>query len=205
MANYIRACFCIDQYLDLSGLHKLLELLSHYDCYPIGSPRMNIDRWMDQKLEWNIQNEPQKARLFQLSSANDGLSLISFDIDEFLLLPERKISYEANQDPLFAVYKLIIIDLIKHLMPNIGMIDYDADLLCNEISTMSLAAWGNFFSYDYLNSWKPEERTLLTQLVDEFISIDEFGILTFIHPLMANQAWSERHEHLERLIRLRLP
>lgn len=201
MVNFIRACFCLNQNLDFIVLNKLLEVLAQHDCHAIGSTETNFGVWVEQKMEWTIRNKPQKARLFQLSQNHGGYSLVSFDIDEFLLLPESKISYRPDSDPLFAAYKTIIVDLIKQLKPRIGLIDYEADLLCTEIPSITLASWGNFFPYDFLKLWSLDERNMLTQLVDELIPIDEFGLLTFIHPLLANQAWSERHEQLERIIR----
>jgi hypothetical protein len=90
--------------------------------------------------------------------------------------------------------------VIRYVDPEIGIIDYEAELLCSELHTTPLADWGNYFPKRFLKLLSSKERKLLPQVVDEFLQIDNLGVLTFIHPLMANQAWSDRHAKLDKLI-----
>lgn len=206
MPNFIRACFCINRLLDHQDLEILLEIMSKRECYALGEPQLLRCSWINQKLEWKKKDTFIEARLFQFSIPEMENPLFSFDVDEISFLPAGDISYEPHQDPLYIEYKILLINLIEQIKPIIGVIDYEADPLCGEISKSReiIAAWGNFFPFTTLVNWSLEDDNLLREIVDELIPIHDLGYLTFIHPLMVNQAWSNRHKQLEILIKSHL-
>ncbi len=183
MTNYIRACFCRERPLDFSDLKKLERILKNFGFHFIDQPLMNQEQWIEQPLIWKILNQNWLARLFQISPNQLTNSMISIDVDSLLFLPERKISYHPIGDPLFDTYKYLLVDLIEELRPFVGLIDYDEDLVCGELRSNSFMAWGNYLSSQFLETWTSDEVKLLRALVDEYIKIEEVGILTFNHPL----------------------
>ncbi|MBN1536986.1 MAG: hypothetical protein JW908_09665 [Anaerolineales bacterium] len=202
MPNFVRACFCSQKIINLYDLQSLLEILKKYRCFPVDEPLINLGRWNEQKIVWEIDKSIWESRLNQFSYNNiDECTVISFDVDNQLFLPKGNICYIPNNDKVFYDYKSLLIDLIKEIKPNFGQIDLDVDLFCCEIYATPIASWGNYFSNRFLKLWNRHEIKILTQLVDEYIEIDNLGILTFINPLTANREWSNTHENLEKLIR----
>jgi len=201
MGIYIRACFCVDRFLDQNVRTDLIEILSPHRCNVLGLPLINLGKWIDQKMIWNTENDLYAARLFQLYSTHSKSTMFSFDVDSLLFLPENKIIYSPGNELDFQNYKLLLSDIINYLLPAIGVVDYDADLLCGDLQLESLIGWGNYFSNDLISTMSVEEINILHVNVEELNQIDSHGILTFLHPLMANRAWTNRHKILESLMK----
>lgn len=183
MMNYVRACFCIDDVLDFKDLGKLGMILRNHKCYLVNPPIITSGKWIQQSMAWKILNREWSVRLFQISLKPGTQAMVSFDVDNLAFLPEQKISYFPDDDPLFGAYKDLIRDFIMEIKPFIGVIDYDADLLCGELSRNSFTSWGNYLSNKLLDDWDTDEVKLIPRLVDEYIPIEKMGILTFNHPL----------------------
>lgn len=173
-------------------------------CIPAGAPVINDADWFAQPLAWRIQDASWECRLLQFTPDAGGASILSFDITEALPFPPASgsaLSYRPGGEDWFGAYQQILVDLIRQTKPGPGMLDYDADLLCNSADTRSFVSWGNYFPASLLDRLSSAERTLFFRLVDSALPVGDLGVLTFIHPLMANQAWSDRHAKLERLVR----
>jgi hypothetical protein len=194
MPNYVRACFCVEEALDQSHLQDLIKITERFGCQPVDAPVTNMDRWVDQFLVLKMLDKNWEARLFQLSSTLYKCCKISFDVEDSFFLPGRKISAHPRDDKLFITYKRLLLALIQELKPFIGVIDWDADLLCGEIGSNLIAGWGNYLSNQLLNNWSVEELRLVPDLVDEYIPVQGIGILTFNHPLGSGDTYKT---HLE--------
>jgi hypothetical protein len=200
MPNYIRACFCVKEAVSDTKLQDLLRVLSNHQCYPINTPQSLAESGVV-NLTWRISNKILETRILHIWHKTTSQGMCSFDIEDSSFLQGGSINYNPGKDELFTVYKILLIDIIRQIDPVIGVIDYEADLLCSESDNSALASWGNYFSAGWLNQWDSEAKKRLLQITDEFISIDTIGSLTFIHPLAANQAWTRRHKELEELIK----
>jgi hypothetical protein len=204
MCNYIRACFCLPKLLQESQLQELLMLIKVFECVSIDKPTINEDYWVEQKLMLNTSVGRWNARFLQVYFGINKFSTFFFDVDENIFLPGRQIAYSPNQDAIFVQYKHILGQIIRGINPIIGEIDYDADLICALLGNKypySIASWGNYFSSKWLILLSPESIGELLDIVDEVIPIDDMGVLTFIHPMQANRAWSNRHKKVEEIIR----
>jgi hypothetical protein len=201
MANFIRAVFCIQHLLDFQGLQQFLETLAPYGCDPVGAPTSDGD-WVEQKLAWRVQDAFWTCRLLQFSFGSGSGAVLSFDIDESLPFQmPGALSVRPGGEPWFEAYQQMLVRLIRQIEPTLGMLDYEADLLCGQAHAQPFASWGNYFPAWLLNRLSTAERSQLFRLVDEALPVDDLGVLTFIHPLMVNQAWSDRHVRLDRLVR----
>ncbi len=144
------------------------------------------------------------ARLLQIWGSGFPKRRISFDVEEGIFLPGRTVSFTPRSNAVFGRFKQILTRIAVHLQPTSGVIDYDADFLCDELSTAracrSFVHWGNYYSHALLRHWPREAVAKLLAMVDEFTVIDDLGVLTFLHPLAANQAWTSRHENVLALL-----
>jgi hypothetical protein len=147
-----------------------------------------MEKWIEQKILWNPVDRSWDARLSQISFARASASMVSLDVDEGLFLNGLKVSYYPNDDPLYVAYKSLLEVFIKQVKPFIGVIDWDADLLCPNLEKNSFAAWGNYLSYRFLENWSKKEKEFIQEIVDEMSVIDDAGILIFNHPLGYSEA-----------------
>jgi hypothetical protein len=183
MPNFIRACFCIEHFSDFADLLELQKILTNYNCQIIEKPTVYLETWNIQNLTWQILGKPWVARLFQLPSVSENCSMVSFDVDSLMFLPGHQITYLPGGEQWFLAYKMLLTDLIKHLRPYIGIIDYEADLLCKDRALNNFSAWGNYLSNKFLTSWNQAERLQIPVLVDEYTDIENIGLIIFNHPL----------------------
>lgn len=147
-----------------------------------------------------IDDKLYEARLLQSWNFGERMSL-SFDIADIVFLPGRSVEFIPNGNVSFDWFKQIIIQFINYIKPIIGVIDYEADLLCaSSEKYSSLASWGNYFSQSVLEQWTQNDVKTLLQVVSESTEINNLGVLTFIHPLAANQAWTGRHQEVQTLL-----
>jgi hypothetical protein len=149
-------------------------------------------------LEWKVNTENYAAFIEKKSSGS-----IVFGIDEQAFLSSRRVSFVPGHSGAgtFGEYKRLITQFILQLRPRLGLIDYDCDYLCNaEGLHQRRASWGNYLPNTLLNRWAGDDISQLHHIADEFHQIEELGVLIFIHPLMANQNWTVRHEQLESLM-----
>lgn len=202
--NSITACFSLPEPLTKFQLQRMLERFKLLGCVPVGQPIYNEEIWTKQELYWGLFDVKWTARFRQVHFRNASCTTFAFDLDSNFFLPGANTLYSPNGDPKFLHYKNILSQLIMELKPSIGEIDYEADLICSELTTRfqnTIACWGNYFPSKWLNSLDDEVKGNLSRVVDETHEINGIGTLTFIHPLKANQAWSPRHEQLDRIIR----
>lgn len=153
-------------------------------------------------LSWRVEGRQVQAGLEAWHGLSDSRGRISFNVGEAAFL-EGAIEFAPGaKDHVFSAFKQIVVELVAHIRPLIGAIDYEADLLCETLSqTRSLVSWGNFFSRAWLEWWSAEDVQTLCHAVDEWLEVDDLGVLTFIHPLAANQAWTARHQQVDALLR----
>jgi hypothetical protein len=160
------------------------------------------DRASSIDFEWEFPEAVFEAKLWRFLDENR--ERMTFAIQDTFFLPGKTITREplSRKDEHFALFLRTIEFVIKRLQPTIGAIDEMADLLYEPLKIdKRLASWGNYFSRDLLAQWSSGDCEKIRQLVDEFIEIENCGILIFIHPLAFNQAYTARHEEMETLIR----
>jgi hypothetical protein len=202
--NNIRACFCIPEPLNEAQLGNLLNYLSAHNCEISDRPYFNEGNWIAQELHWNILGKTWDASLGQIVFGDNEFSTLSFNVDGDFFLPGAKTSYSPMGDPKFALYKDLLIQIIKLTNPFIGEFDYEADLiyaqLVNNPST-TIASWGNFIPSSWTEKLNSKTQSLLLDTVDEAIFVEDRGLITFIHPMAANRAWGHRHEILDKILK----
>lgn len=202
--NSVIACFSLPEPLDEFQLQRMLEQIKLLGFKPIGRSTYNEGIWTEQRLLWSLLGTNWAARFRQVNFQSEDCTTFALDLDSNIFLPGSQIFYSPNGDPKFLHYRNLLAQLLTYLNPIIGKIDYDADLICSESKTgvkSTIASWGNFFPLKWLNSLDDEVRTNLVNVVDEYLEVNCLGILTFIHPLKSNQAWSSKHERLDKIIR----
>lgn len=173
----------------ISGGQKVLMQLSHA-------------RYFNVELECQFGDEFYAGRIGQIQQ-NDHSKMIYFGIEASIFLSAGvAIAHIADTDLLFEKYHYIITQFIKVLSPSLGLIDYDADLLCFQSHDVNFSVgWGSYISFDMLNSEIEDFINRLEHIADVLLSIDRMGVLFFINPLAANQARTERHILADALIR----
>lgn len=155
------------------------------------------------ELEWSVDGKKYHVRMLQRWRREDRYRMMTLTVDENAFL-HQVIHWVPTPDNhvLFERYKALIIACIVALKPAIGVIDYEADLICGEQEyNGSLVSWGNYFPHLLLDQWQEHERTELRQRVNEYIPIDDLGVLTFIHPLAVNQVWTTHHRRIDAVVR----
>ncbi len=148
------------------------------------------------ELAWRMGERLYNARLLQISHDDQTTQRITFEISEHVFLPPGRRAYTPEHDPTFEQFRLIMVELIKHIRPTIGNIDYEADMLCDPPrETGSVASWGNYFSQCLLDQWSHNDVESLLQTVSDYTRIEDNGILTFLQPLTdPHEAWTARHQ-----------
>lgn len=224
MSNFIRACFCINDIVPDTAFDDLFKTLDLLDCklsteqnpfikgveLDSNSNLANLEQvvdWLSNPGYLNISlvltqnNKPYETRIVQRWQGNTEPRFLSFDLEDTVFLPEATIEFTPNNDVSFEKLKQILIGLVRYLKPFFGAIDYEADLECGPLKQYkSIVSWGNYFSSSILNKWPQNELEELLQIPNESLKIDDLGLLTFIHPLTVNQAWTNRHEEMQFLI-----
>jgi hypothetical protein len=87
-------------------------------------------------------------------------------------------------DQVFEDYKRVVAEFIAHTRPLVGVIDYEADLMCDSwrSSLTSVVGWGSYYSKALFRKPWEEVSKAVHQIVDDYIPIDDIGMLVFIHP-----------------------
>jgi hypothetical protein len=179
---------------------EIINLFTDFEtfgCNLVGTPIFNQNIFFEQEFTWVINNFSFTNRFIQMKFPEDKY-IISIDIDENIFLPSNNIEFCPNANSTFDDYKKILARVIERTKPLIGLVDYDVDLVDYFISSLS-PHWGNFLPESWYVQWSEEDKQKMFQLIDEYQFIKECGLLVFIHPLKANQAWSEKHELLAQL------
>jgi len=217
MDNYIRACFCseIDNsesyYLLLTGLNSSGCTISSEDSpyiYPYRKNDAEISRkpsnlalflsranFFSIKFDCSFSDKVYDGRLMQIESGKE--KSIRFDIQDNIFLQKNKSEAYVNTNSLqFRQYIRIVTVLIKVLNPSFGQIDFDADWFCSgEVGKSNyMVGWGTYVSFSALNITLEQMLMFLNETTDFFVVINDTGVLFFINPLAANQAWTHRHE-----------
>lgn len=153
------------------------------------------------ELGWSIGNKLYSARVMQAWHSENERRFISLDIEEKAFFPKKAIKFIPQNDVVFENFKQAVIQVIIHIDPTAGVIDYEADLDCEMLTQYgSLVSWGNYFRSSALSQWSSNDLSILLESVDESFQINKLGMLTFIHPLVVNQAWTSRHERVRTLL-----
>jgi hypothetical protein len=155
-------------------------------------------------VDWHIHRQIYEARIMQIWHPPDPID-ISLDVaDEAFFGGYGQIEYtpsDPTDNTLFQGYKQLVVAMIQALNPAVGLIDFEMDIICFVIENKEFAThWGTYLSASTLERWAPNDLDLLRQTVDEAIWIDERGLLTFIHPLAYNQAWTDKHIEVQQLL-----
>ena len=150
---------------------------------------------------WRDSQYERQGRLLQSLYEAQGKTFY-FDIVWDVFLPGEVTEFVPERDTaLFTQYLDLILKIIQHLNPLVGVIDTEADLICGDLSQQEFViGWGNYFSKAFLHGWTQSDWWSLQQAVDIYLPINKKGVLTFIHPLAANQAWTPRHELVQSLV-----
>jgi hypothetical protein len=232
--NYIRAEFCIYRPVDSRELYELLEAIQKLGCryksytaspiwwedppdagQPISS-NSEVGSWglaeafvkssyADVQFNLNVGEDSYQVYLGYRNRENRWIHL-SLNFEDQIFLPG--LTYEftpAPDDESFMRFKRLLVELIQHTRPEIGMVGYDADLLCEDLEySGSVVHWGNYFPFPFLNRLSEQSRQLLLSTVSEYHKVESLGILTFIHPLIypahTNQEWMGRIQRVHELI-----
>jgi hypothetical protein len=182
-----------EQVLDTSSCPSKLQQLASWLAPP---------GFVDITLGWQVGEQHFLARLMKWKYRSDIAERISFAVDDSAFLNHSIEFTPDSGDHVYSRFKRIVIEIIKQIRPLVGAIDEEADLLCDTLNqSHSVVSWGNFFSYSLLEQWSEGELRVLRQTVDEYVQVDSLGVLTFIHPLAANQAWDVRHERIDAILR----
>ncbi len=162
---------------------------------------MSTPGYLTVKLDWMLNGKFYEARIVQSWHNETESRFLSFDIDETVFLPGSDLEFVPNDTIFFEKFKQILIEFVRYLRPFFGSIDYEADIQCEALEKHSpIISWGNYFSQSMLKGWFQNNVNSLSQIPNESLQIDELGILTFIHPLTVNQAWTDRHKKMQSLI-----
>ncbi len=209
MSNFIRGVFCLAPYpFEFKKVSDLFTTLrkSGIRLYPQNTDTVTgsaailkqitdgfaREGYLKIDLQWELRETIYKAH-FEFTGKHDFRKFV-FCVDEQAFLPGNNISYVPADDPIFESYKRAIVIIIKSLRPNLGVIDYENDFLCGPDSPMS--SWGNYIPFSIQGSTIDRIKSI----VSDYTVIDDAGILTFIHPLQANQAWTEQHKELQSIL-----
>lgn len=201
---------------EIEQLEALIWFLHSSNCRLVGqditadafhqiAESMLTPMYAEAEFEWHTNQLAYSTRLLQIWHPPEPADLnFAVSDDAFFGKTGRSlIEFEPNDaDRLarFASYKDLIIGLIRYLKPSAGLIDYEMDVVCYNIESGKFAAsWGNYLTLSALDRWHPNDVDMLTQQVHDATWIDGLGLLTFIHPLAANQAWTERHIQVQQL------
>ena len=124
----------------------------------------------------------------------------TYSVPDTVFLPGIQNSPDGTT-PCFAEFKHIIVKLIEFLKPTAAVIDYEADLLCEELSdAASRVGWGSFVPISIFNDLSDWDQQTLLNLADDCTNVGDRGYLLFINPLTANEARTAKHDELEQLI-----
>jgi hypothetical protein len=156
-------------------------------------------RYLSIGLDWLVDGKLYLANVTKIKYSNRVG--ISFAIDDTAFLGQLVEYTPKDNDVAYDKLKDIIICIVSKMAPLIGVIDEEADLLCDVLTqSVSLASWGNYFSNSLLTRWHQDDVEDLLRIVDEYTWINGSGLLTFIHPLAENQAWTARHKRMHILL-----
>lgn len=234
MPNYIHAEFCIYHPVGSRELYELLEAIQNSGCHfksytaspiyweepadtsqPVNSDT-NIGSWglaeafvkssnATVEFDWSVSGDTYLVNLHYWNQENRWIRL-ALNFEERIFLPGSRIEFTpALDDELFMSFKRLLIELIRYTRPDIGVVDYDADLLCGDLNySGSVVHWGNYFPFPFLNRLSEQNVQLLLSTVSEYQEMESLGIPTFIHPLVfpyhINQEWMERLQRVHELI-----
>jgi hypothetical protein len=155
--------------------------------------------FLEINMKWRFEDQEYPAMLEK--KIIQDVTIFSLGVDEDAFFPPGQVVASLNDSLKFDTFRSVLSSLVSHLQPYIGFVDIECDYLC-ELSGESetFAYWGNFFSVNFLDTWNQADRSLLKQVVDQYFIIDDAGVLAFLQPLIANQAWTKNHEDLHSLI-----
>lgn len=227
MSNFVRAIFCITEPTEMYTYGLLLNLLEEMNCryiltkgdtsidYPVFDATqmvkdadltnhlgslMSSPGFIKFNFEWTVNNRSIAVELIQFWKNYRAPKTLSFCVSEELFLDRSEISYYPQKGDAFLEYKSILSTVITCMNPFWGVIDYEADWLCVPTSHEKYTAgWGNYISYQFSNQWSLNDVNELKASVSEMTLVDDKGTLIFIHPLMANQAWTLQHDKVSEL------
>jgi hypothetical protein len=158
------------------------------------------------ELGWLINSQKYSARLMQNWYDPNAPRKLFFDVEQTLFLPGSQIEFLPQGEIEFERLRQAVGCCVKYIDPAVGKIDYEVDPDCGSSQEFILhARWGNYYSERILAQWNPNTLEALEEIVNEYYEFDKRGILTFIHPLTANQAWTSRHEKVNKLLHNNLP
>lgn len=152
--NSVTACFGVQEHLKENELRGMLDRIKVFGCNPVGKPICNEGIWVEQELEWSLFGIKYAGGFRQAYLRNVDCTIFTFALESAIFLPGDKIVYSPIGDPKFLLFKDILSQLITGLNPTIGVIDYEADLICSELKTGfkgTIASWGNYFPLKWIN------------------------------------------------------
>ena len=163
--------------------------------------KLTIPGHQDIELQWRIEQRTYKTSILKLVFPGCRLWRISLDVDDTAFFPKRDdIRFYSLSTATFMSFESAIIEMVKHLKPSIGVVDREADVICEKpTGHWALVHWGNYLPWSVLNTWRPQDVSTLLEAVDYVTRLDDLGLLFFIRPLAANQAWTEKHEKVHQL------
>ncbi len=152
-------------------------------------------------LQWKTEQRTYMAQILKFVWPECRLWRIFLDVDETAFFPKPgDTRFYSLATATFLSLESAIIEMVKHLKPAIGVVDYEVDVLCEKTTgPLALVYWGNYLPWSVLNTWRPQDVSTLLETVDYVTRLDDLGLLFFIRPLKLNQAHKEKHERNQQL------
>jgi len=165
------------------------------------SDYLSVPGYLTITLQWQVDAVSYVARIVKISRPEEQIFRFAFELEEKFFFDGDAIELSNWNTWRIQQYEAMIVAILRNVSPVWGVIDYESDLDCTEIEAgPSLVSWGIFLSQPLVNNWASDKFVKLPTYVDRFIPLNELGILLFLYPLRANQAWTERHESLKHFL-----
>lgn len=183
MNNYIRACFCTSISVNVASLEKINKRLESHGC--IFSQKIDGENndWHENKFSWTFNNRNWEMRLTKFRFVDSIFTMVSFDVEENFFFQKDIFTYTPNNSQAFDKYIQLVNEIIIEIQPLIGIIDYEADLLCGSLLEQSFIAWGLFVSRTFIEFMDDSQVSKLFVLANDRKQTKNNGYIFFNHPL----------------------
>lgn len=99
----------------------------------------------------------------------------------FSFLPLRELTFDSPESKVFQSFRSGIIEVIRHLAPTIGFVDYEEDYYCEGPRDKSdvVLRWGTYLTWSILSSWSLGDVATLLEAADITTEIVDRGLPLF--------------------------
>jgi hypothetical protein len=181
----------LDQGLNRSRLHQVATWLT-------------VPGWLSVGLGWQVHRKVFAAGITQHTwQEGDDRRRLDLSVEETIFFPPEGFERGDQREIAFKSFKQLIVEVIRHIEPSVGVIDYEADLLCDQVQQSpyyALPFWGTFLSRHQMARWSKEDIAALRAAVDDYTTVGDLGVLFFIDPLMPDEARTSWQDKVRTLI-----